>query len=155
MSSQETIAPETHRRLAADLFNFVWTLLEKDYRTQEEDDTMVHAAHASRYHWEVVGTPLNFARGEWQISRVYSVLERQQPALYHAGRCLALCQEHDLGAFDTGYAYEALSRAAIISGDEENCKRYADLARECAEKVSDEKDRALLLADLDNVKPKT
>jgi hypothetical protein len=47
------IGPETHRRLAADLFNRVWELLEMPVRTREQDDEMVHAAHASRYHWGV------------------------------------------------------------------------------------------------------
>ena len=31
---------------------------------------MIHAAHASRYHWSQVGTKANLARGEWQVSRV-------------------------------------------------------------------------------------
>ncbi|MBA3365103.1 MAG: hypothetical protein H0U03_04865, partial [Actinobacteria bacterium] len=60
------------RQLAVDLFNFVWTLLEKADRTGEEDDTMLHAAHASRFHWGEVGAPVNLARGEWQVSRVYA-----------------------------------------------------------------------------------
>ena len=50
---------------------------------------MIHAAHAARYHWSKVGTKANLARGEWQVSRVYTVLERPEPALYHAHRCLA------------------------------------------------------------------
>ena len=49
---------------------------------------MIHAAHASRYHWSKVGTNANLARGEWQVSRVYTVLDRAEPALYHAHRCL-------------------------------------------------------------------
>src|SRR5436190_16452887 len=36
------------RRLAADLFNFVWTLLEDPDRTPEQDERMVHAAHPMR-----------------------------------------------------------------------------------------------------------
>ena len=42
---------------------------------------MLHAAHASRFHWGEVGEPVNFARGEWQISRVYAVLGRPEPAI--------------------------------------------------------------------------
>ena len=46
---------------------------------------MIHAAHASRHHWAAVGTGVNLARGEWQISRVYVTLGRGEPALFHAG----------------------------------------------------------------------
>ncbi|MCY1139283.1 hypothetical protein OWR29_14885 [Actinoplanes sp. Pm04-4] len=38
------------RQLAVDLFNGVWTLLEKPDRTAEDDDRMLHMAHASRFH---------------------------------------------------------------------------------------------------------
>ena len=50
-----TAPPE--RQLATDLFNLVWTLLEQPGRSAEDDDRMVHAAHASRYHWGQVGGP--------------------------------------------------------------------------------------------------
>ena len=63
-----------HRRLGVDLFNFTWTLIEKADRTPAETDEMIHAAHASRYHWSKAGTNANLGRGEWQIARVYSVL---------------------------------------------------------------------------------
>src|SRR2546427_1263558 len=81
-----------HRKMAAGLFNEVWRLLEKK-RTPAEDDRMIHAAHASRYHWGEVGTPVNLAIGEWQISHVYAVLDRPEPATYHAVRSLAMCKE--------------------------------------------------------------
>ena len=66
-----TLDPDDERRLAATLFNHTWTLLEKGDRSVADDDEMIHSAHASRAHWGVVGTPVNFARGEWQVSRVY------------------------------------------------------------------------------------
>src|SRR5205085_2370588 len=106
---------EEQRRLAASLFNHVWTLLERDSRTEEEDDEMIHAAHASRHHWGAVGAPVNLARGEWQCSRVYAVLGRGEPALWHARRCLELCDRHSIGDFDLAFAYEALARAHAVA----------------------------------------
>src|SRR3989304_223135 len=55
---------ESHRKFAVDLFNLAWTLMETRRRTREEDLRMIHAAHASRYHWEPVGSPQNLAIGE-------------------------------------------------------------------------------------------
>ena len=104
------IDPGTHRALAVDLFNHVWTLLEMPSRTPMQDDEMIHAAHASRHHWGVVGEPANLARGEWQCSRVYSVLGRAEPALWHARRCLAICEEHGIGDWDIAFAWEAIAR---------------------------------------------
>ena len=79
-----------HRRLGVDLFNKTWTLMEKDDRTEAEDDELLHCAHASAYHWLQVGTPANRARSEWQCSRMYTVLGRAEPELYHARRCIEI-----------------------------------------------------------------
>jgi len=67
---------ERHFYWGRTLFNDTWRLMEKEDRTPEEDDQMVHQAHASAYHWLQVGTPANFARSHWQCSRVYCVLGR-------------------------------------------------------------------------------
>jgi hypothetical protein len=140
-----------HRQLAVDLFNHVWTLMEQPKRTRERDDEMIHAAHASRHHWSKVGTGANLARGEWQISRVYAVLSRAEPALYHAKRCLAYCEAHpdDLEDWDLPFAYEALARAHGIAGATPEAKGFAERARELGERIGDDEDREHLLAALD------
>jgi hypothetical protein len=146
---------EEQRTLAAELFNAVWRLLEKPDRTPDEDDEMLHAAHASRYHWIRAGTRVNAARGEWQCSRVYAVLGRPEPALHHARRCLELCESvvDDLDEFDLPFAYEALARAYAVAGDEEQARHWLARARAAGEAVSDEDDRALLEADLGTIAP--
>lgn len=129
----------------------VWTLLERSDRSSLEDDEMLHAAHASRYHWGEVGEPVNLARGEWQCSRVYSVLGRSEPALWHARRCLALCEEHGIGDFDIAFAWEAIARASRVAGDHPEADAAAARARGLAADIAEEEDRELLLSDLATV----
>jgi len=116
---------------------------------------MLHAAHASRYHWGEVGTVVNRARGEWQCSRVYSALGRAEPALHHANRCLELCESNvpELDDFDLPFAYEALARANAVAGDAESARHWIGRARAAAEAIVDEDDRALLEADLATIGP--
>lgn len=140
--------PDDERRLAATLFNGVWELLEKPDRSDAEDDAMLHAAHASRHHWGVVGDPVNWARGEWQISRVYAVLRRAEPALHHARRYLALVTAHDLEPFDLGYAHEAHARAFMVAGRPADQAHHLEQARAAADKVTDAEERELLVQDL-------
>jgi len=143
------LSREQRRRLAVDLFNHVWTLLELSQRPPEQDDEMIHAAHASRYHWGEVGTKANLARGEWQVSRVYTVLGRSEPALYHAHRCLAYVEEGEgIEAWDLPFAYEALARAHAITGDPGESLRYETLARETGEGIADDDDRDHLFSEL-------
>lgn len=146
---------EAHRKFAAEFFNGVWTLLEKEVRTPAEDDQMLHGAHASRYHWSFVGDASNLGIGEWQVSRVYSVLGRPEPAAYHARRYLELATVHGLGPFHVGFAHEALARAAAVAGDASACEAHLRQAREQGAQVEDEEERNLLFADLGTVMPGT
>jgi len=146
------IGQEVHRKLAVDLFNRVWELLDKSDRTSEEIDEMIHAAHASRHHWGEIGTSLEFERGEWQISRVYSTLKRSEPARFHAARCLEICEGNGIGDFDLAFAYEALARAHAVAGDGTKSREYIALAERAAEAIEDEGNRGYTLGEIANVK---
>ena len=143
---------DEERKVAVDLFNHVWTLLDKKKRTREEDDEMLHAAHASRHHWGQIGEPINFARGEWQVSRVYAVLKRAEPALHHAKRCLDLCRKHKFGDFDLAYAYEALARASALTKKKGDVERWLKLAAKAAAGIAKKEDRAFFEKDLATVR---
>lgn len=151
MPVDEESTNEFHRKFAVDLFNYTWTLLDKTDRTIEDDDQMVHAAHASRYHWSQVGAAVNLARGEWQVSRVYAVLDRAEPALYHAQRCLEICQENGIGDFDLAYAYEALARASAVAGMPAQRDEYAALAKEAGKYIAEQDDKEMFFKDLETV----
>lgn len=109
---------------------------------------MLHAAHASRYHWGHAGTPLNLSVGEWQVSRVYADLGRSEPALYHGGRALQIARRGHLGRFYLAYAYEALARAAALAGKRRARNLYLRQARRLGASVRDRDDRRMLLEDL-------
>lgn len=143
---------EFHKKMAASLFNLTWDLMDKTDRTPAEDDKMVHAAHASRYHWGEIGTPLEFERGEWQISRVYAVLNRPEPALYHARRCLEICQRNDIGDFDIAFAYEAMARAHALTGNAAEVQKYLGLARAAGEAIEEESNRNYFFGELETIR---
>jgi len=99
-------------------------------------------AHASRYHWGLVGTPTNQAAGDWQISRVYATLNQPTLALHFAKSCLELCEKNDLS--DTIHtAYEGMARAHAIGGDYKSAREYVAKAREQLAHLTglDEEDR--------------
>lgn len=140
----------TRRTLAADLFNHTWTLLELPGRTPEQDDEMIHSAHASRYHWGEVADrePVNLARGEWQCSRVYAVLGRAEPALWHARRCLAINEAAGSVDWDIASAYEAMARAYLTAGDAEQVATWKARATAALDGIADRDDRELIEGDL-------
>jgi hypothetical protein len=133
---------------AVALFNHAWSLLDLPRRTTAEDFDLIHAAHASRWHWGRVGGPQEWAIGEWQCARVYADLIRAEGALAHARRCLELCEEHALDGFIVASAHEALARAHLVAGELDDARTHRDRAAALALALDDLEDRAVVEGDL-------
>jgi hypothetical protein len=140
-----------HRFMAAHLFNETWSYLGKPERSAEEDQQMLWAAMGSRFHWLQVGDQTNFAVGDWQLSRVFSVLDDLHNARRYAASSLRRCHQYKLGPFLTAYAHEALARVAALADDAYERDRNRDDARALADQVEDETDRKQLLDDLASI----
>ena len=132
------------RQRGVELFNATWRLIE----SREDDELMLHMAHASAYHWAAAPEcePANRARGEWLVSRVSALCGLADAARFHAESCLHWCEEHGLEDWDLAFAYEALARAAKVAGDEPAAARYAEQA--AAVSIAEADDRELLARDL-------
>ena len=140
----------THRAIATALFNHTWTLLEKADRTAAETDEMIHAAHASRFHWGRADgvEPVNLGLGEWQCSRVYAVLGRGEPAVWHARRCLAYNEAAGATDWQIAAAYEGLARASAVAGDRMAAADWKARAVAALDGIRDQDDRDLIEGDL-------
>ncbi|MCL2839468.1 MAG: hypothetical protein FWE05_01755 [Defluviitaleaceae bacterium] len=123
------------RKEAIKLFNETWDLFDKPERTEEEDITMLHKVHTSRYLWGLVGEPVNFARGEWQVSRAYALLKMGAPAWLHAQSSLKFAEENNLGALDLAFGHESCARALAILGEKESAANHIQKALSAAEKL--------------------
>ncbi len=132
---------EWHRQQAVDLFNFTWTLIDKTDRTAEENDLMIHAAYASRYHWQIAGAVVNYLRGDWQIARVYTLLRLPERAVHYAQLCLQQCLDNDIGDFDLAFAYEAAARAYACAGQAVEAQHFYRLAVQAGTRIAEEDDR--------------
>ncbi len=151
MSSEENKAYDQHRKFAVDCFNGTWDLLDKTDRTKKDTFKMIHMAHASRFHWGEIGTPLEFARGDWQISRVYAVLGRGEAAYIYGESSLNLCLENEIGDFDLAFAYEALARASAVLGDDEKLTKFKQLGQEAGETIADQGNKDYFFGELNSI----
>jgi hypothetical protein len=155
MTEPQTSIDVDHRRLGVELYNYTWTLLQRETRTRADDDEMLNATHASAYHWSrAAGAgPENAARSQWQISRVNAVLGRGEAAVYHAARCLELCTQNGIGDWDLAAAYEALARAHRVAANDAEYRRNLELGREALAQIADAEDREPIAKDLDELGP--
>ena len=95
--------------------------------------------------------PTNLERGEWQISRMYTVLKMPDQALHHAKRCLDICKENDIADWDIAFAYEAMARAHTVGGNTTEMEKYLQLAEEAGKVIKREGDRKYLLGELESI----
>ena len=139
-----------HKHLAVDLFNHTWSLLDTTNRIPEQDEERVHSAHASRYHRVIAGIPLNHARDERQIARVYSVLKRFSATAHHAQLYMNACKVHSFSPFDEAFANEGLARA-LVENDPERAKKCLHKAKKIGDGIENEEDRDWLHTNLDAI----
>jgi DNA-binding transcriptional MerR regulator len=139
---------QTQKALAAAWFNRVWELIEKGDRSTTDDDEMINAAHASRLLWTGIGGAQNWAIGDWQISRVYSVLGRAEPAVFHARRCLAHSEHVEGQTWLLASAYEGLARAYAVAGDRAAASEWKAKAEQRLTEVEDPEDREIVERDI-------
>jgi len=142
---------DLHRKFAVDCFNGTWDLIERTERNLEDESRMIHMAHASRFHWGEIGTPLNLARGDWLISRVYAILDQGDNSLIYAKSCFNICLENNFGDFDLAFAYEAITRAFAVLCDTNMKKKYLKLAKETGESIAKEDDKQYFLSELNTI----
>jgi len=140
---------DAHPYFAKQLNNKVWELLQKPDRTKSDDELMVHAAHASCYHWLSAGTGLNQQRAEWLVAHVYTVLGYKESALRHANRCLELTREFSelMMDFDKAYAQECMARAFAMAGNRDEAKKYIALAEKEGQAIAKEKEKFIFMND--------
>lgn len=137
-----------HRTFAPRAFNHTWTLLDETELTREQEEEMLASTFAQRHHWYKVGEPKNWAVADWQVSRVAAVLGYAELSRRFGARSLELAQEHDLGPFVTGFAHEAIARAAADVDDVETFTEHLELAKAALPEIEDDSERETLEADL-------
>jgi hypothetical protein len=142
---------DLHRKFAVDCFNGTWDLIEKQDRTSQDDARMIHIAHASRFHWGEIGTPLNFVRGDWQISRVYAILGQGLNALFYAESSIRLCIDYQISDFDLAFAYESAARANALLENLEEMNKFLALANEAGQAIEKADDRKYFFSELETI----
>lgn len=136
-----------HRFFSANCFNRTWDFLDKTERSADDERLMIALSLASIYHWmqRPDCTAKNLSVGYWQVSRVHAVLGLGAEALRYAEVCQSYSGE--LAPFYRGYAWEAVARAAAVSGDAARAIQAKNQALALLAEIPEE-DRTPLAQDL-------
>lgn len=146
---------EANAYFAINFNNNIWKLLDKKDRTDEDNNEMINLAHASLLHWKNRSDcqSCNLQRGEYMIALAYIHSGRQEPALYHAIRCLNITSEKidEMKDFDIAYASLIMSGALSLFNNIDGANAYLQDAKKFGENIRDEEDKKIFMGDLSSV----
>lgn len=139
-----------HRYFAIHCNNVAWDLAAKD-RTAAEDQTMLDAAHASSFHWAVVGTELHAMRARMLLARVHTLLGNADLALRLADEVQVYFTTKATPHWELAFVHAIYAHAAHLAGDLAAHKSAHQKARQALAAVTSEEERALIRETLDRV----
>jgi len=148
--AQEAVAPEElarwTRRFAVECNNRAWRLAEAPGRTAEEDEEMLHSAHAAALHWGQVGTELHRARATMLLAHVHGLLGHGESAMEYATRSFAYVASHDSPPWEVAFAHAVLANAASAAGKRDLHGKHYAIAKALGASLPDEEERAIFEA---------
>lgn len=124
--------PRAHRWFAVECNNEAWELVERPARTADENDLMIHLAHAAYWHWLHAGEALNRLRALCLLATACNAAERRAEGRRYGEEALRLLDE--ISAKATPF-----DRASVLG-----CAGEHAAFLEALRAISDHDERALL-----------
>jgi hypothetical protein len=146
---------DVHKKLAVDLYNAAWALVDKPDRTVDEDDEMVNTAHASAYHWSRLKGAIDdlrwrqsVPRSHNQLANVYLALKNAERALYHSNRTVETCKQYGIADFDIAAGYQTLALSYHLAGNAKERDENIRLAITAGNEIAAPGEKEFFFADL-------
>jgi nitroreductase len=134
---------QMHRWFAIECNNDAWDLLETDHLTDDEQQTLLSAAHASAFHWSRIGGPINRIRADMLLARVHARIGDHSRALNHAEAAVNGLDDPDSTDWDRAFGTIVLAQVAALNGRADQAQKARDAARDQASHLKGEERAAL------------
>ncbi|MBI1338305.1 MAG: hypothetical protein GC164_15290 [Phycisphaera sp.] len=140
-----------HKWFAIECNNRAWELITLPERSGDQSHELELVAHASAYHWSVVGKPIHVARADCLLSAMLVALRRGDEAMRYAKRYLGFCELNDCEAWDRAFAHAGVAHAAYLLGDLATHNLEYTTAKTLGESLTDEEDRKQFFSEFARV----
>jgi len=141
----------SHRWHAIECNNLAWRLSDLPVRSIVEDEEMLHAAHASAFHWGVAGTELHQARARMLLGHVYAALGLGQAALQYAQQSYDYLVAYEPPDWEIAFAHAILAHAAFAAGEGELHREHYARAQELGQAIADPEDREIFFTTFNTI----
>jgi hypothetical protein len=132
------------RYFAIEANNRAWQLASQRERSEIQLQEMLHAAHASAYHWNTVGTDLNRARAKYLLAEVHALVGFGASALSLATEALSYFETVDTPDWERAYLHVIHSHAAAAAGDAHSHAASYFTADAAVQSIVDPEDRRIV-----------
>jgi hypothetical protein len=136
------------RRLASQANNRAWSLSEAASRTAQQDEEMLHAAHAAMYFWNIVGNDNNHAHASQLLAHVYALLRQPGPASHYQAQSQPVFFAQGAADWEVALAHCVAANVAASMGDTDAHGKHYRLSYQLVEQLPDPEDRKILEATL-------
>ena len=139
-----------HKRFAAKANNRAWELSIVE-RTAEQDQEMLDAAHASAWHWRVVGTELNRMRSTMLLAEVHALLGFGSSALRYAEEMRTYFVGRETADWELAFTHVIHAHAASAAGAVDTHRVAYHSAQIALKAIVDDEDRAIVIKTFSQV----
>jgi hypothetical protein len=141
--------------MAAMANNRAWTLAEMLQRTPEEDEELLHAAHAAMFFWNILGTPSHRAHAALLLAHAYALLNLPEPAARYLGRSLPFFLQNECAPSELAFAHAIAANVAAVEGNRERHARHYSEAQTAAARIPAPEERRIFEATMRLIIPPT
>jgi len=133
------------RWFAVEFNNQAWSLVESATRSADENERLVHLAHAACLYWSEAGTSINRQRALDLLAHAYVAAGRGEQAVRYAEEAWQLSLEHgdEQTPFDRAEAASTMSVALRAAGRKSQADEWRAKAEEAVAKLEAD-DRAVI-----------
>jgi len=142
----ENLQPESwHRYFAINANNTAWSMSEtlEDVLSNTE---LLDMAHASAWHWRVVGTSLNQMRSTMLLALIHARMDMGPSAWKYAESMKQFFTERsETPDWELALVFAIHAWAALACGKLDEYKASYQMAASCVEAINDPEDRAVVI----------
>ena len=132
-----------HKYFAVECNNRAWALTTKD-RSPDETEEMLRTAHASAWHWGVVGSELNHARATMLLAAAHAEAGDGPAALRYANAMRAYFTARETLDWELAFTHAIHAHAAWVAGDKTAHAVSYTLAEAAVKAVADPEERGIV-----------
>jgi hypothetical protein len=131
--------------------NRAWQL-SVESRDAAGDREMLDAAHASAWHWQIVGTEVHRMRSAMLLAEVHAALGHGAAAMRYAGTMRDyFLNKPDTPDWEIAFAHLVHAHAAHAAGNLAEHRRAYEKAARAVEAIAEGEDRDIVLASFRHV----